>query len=78
MAWYCTACLYKDWWRKQNITLINLLFRQNFPRDFMLQEAEDNQGELKLLINKLNNNYNPTSDMKKQEKEDTFKSAKKL
>ena len=44
----------------------------------MLQEAEDNQGELKLLINKLNNNYNPTSDMKKQEKEDTFKSAKKL
>ena len=42
-----------------------------YCHDFTLQEAQDNQQELKILINKLNNNYNPTSDIKKQEKEDT-------
>ena len=30
----------------------------------MLQEAEHNQQELKILINKLNNSYNPTNDIK--------------
>ena len=44
----------------------------------MLQEAQDNQQELKILINKLNNNYNPTSDIKKQEKEDTKVCKKKV
>ena len=34
----------------------------------MLQEAEDDQQELKILINKLNNNYNPTSTPKIKEK----------
>ena len=49
-----------------------------YRHDFTLQEAENNQEELKILINKLNNNYNPTNDIKKQEKEDTLKSANKL
>ena len=49
-----------------------------YCHDFTLQEAQDNQQELKILINKLNNNYNPTNDIKKQEKEDTLKSANKL
>ena len=30
-----------------------------YRRDLMLQEAKDDQQELKILINKLNNNYNP-------------------
>ena len=49
-----------------------------YRHNFMLQEAEHNQQELKILINKLNNSYNPTNDIKKKEKEDTLKSAKKL
>ena len=35
-----------------------------YRHDFTLQEAENNQEELKILINKLNNNYNPTNDKK--------------
>ena len=42
----------------------------------MLQGAEDNQEELEILINKLNNNYNPKSKIKTNEKNDTLKSAK--
>ena len=49
-----------------------------YRRDLTLQEAEDDQQELKILINKLNNNYNPTNKLKIKEKDDTFKSAKKL
>ena len=30
-----------------------------YQHDLMLQKAEDDQKELKILINKLNNNYNP-------------------
>ena len=43
-----------------------------------LQEARDDQQKLQILINKLNNNYNPTSKIKIKEKDDTLKSAKKL
>ena len=32
----------------------------------------------KILINKLNNNYNPTSKIKIKEKDDTLKTAKRL
>ena len=44
----------------------------------MLQEARDDQQKSQLLINKLNNNYNPTNLTKIKEKNDTLKSAKKL
>ena len=30
-----------------------------YSKNLMLREAEDNQQELKILINKLNNDYNP-------------------
>ena len=47
-----------------------------YRRDLTLQEAEDDQQELKILTNKLNNNYNPTSKTKIKEKDDTLKTAK--
>ena len=43
-----------------------------------LQKAQDNQQELKILMNKLNNNYNPQKKEKLKEKDDTLYSAKKL
>ena len=46
--------------------------------DLTLQEAQDNQQELKILINKLNKNYNPTSKIKTKEKGDALHSPKKL
>ena len=49
-----------------------------YCHDLMLQEARDDQQKLKILINKLNNNYNPTNITKIKEKNDTLKSAKKL
>ena len=49
-----------------------------YNKDFTLQEVEDDQIKLKVLINKLNNNYNPTNKIKRKEKEDTLNSAKKL
>ena len=49
-----------------------------YCHNLMLQEAEDDQQKLKILINKLNNNYNPTNLTKIKEKDDTLKSGKKL
>ena len=49
-----------------------------YCHDLMLQEARNDQQKLKILINKLNNNYNPTNITKIKEKNDTLKSAKKL
>ena len=49
-----------------------------YHHDLTLQEAEDDQPELKILINKLSNGYNPKNQIKTKEKEDALKSAKKL
>ena len=49
-----------------------------YRHDLTLQEARDDQQKLKILINKLNNNYNPKNLPKIKEKDDTLKSAKKL
>ena len=46
--------------------------------DLTLQKAQDNQQELEILINKLNNYYNPTNLAKIKEKDDTLYSAKTL
>ena len=52
-----------------NKFVLPLIFATKIYRhDLMLQEAEDDQQELKILINKLNNNYNPTSTPKIKEK----------
>ena len=47
-----------------------------YRRDLTLQKAEDNHQELKILINKLNNDYNPKYKTKIKEKSDTLESAK--
>ena len=49
-----------------------------YRHDLTLQEAEDGQQKLKILINKLNNNYNPTNQTKIKEKDDTLNSAREL
>ena len=49
-----------------------------YRRDLILQKADDNQQELKILINKLNDNYNPTSQIKIKEKDDRLKTGKML
>ena len=49
-----------------------------YGRDLTLQEAKDDQQELEILINKLNNDYNPRNQTKIKEKDDTLRSAKKL
>ena len=49
-----------------------------YRRDLTLQKAEDNHQELKILINKLNNDYNPKYKTKIKEKSDTLESAKTI
>ena len=49
-----------------------------YQHDLTLQKAEDDQQELKILINKLNKNYNPRNKTKIKEKDDTLESANKL
>ena len=49
-----------------------------YHHDLTLQKVEDDQQELKILRNKLNNNYNPKNQIKIKEKEDALKSSKKL
>ena len=40
--------------------------------DYTIQRVEDNQQDLKILINRLNNDYNPTNKLKIKEKDDTL------
>ena len=49
-----------------------------YRRDLTLQKAEDNHQELKILINKLNNDHNPKYKTKIKEKSDTLESAKTI
>ena len=46
--------------------------------DLTLKEAKDDQQKLEILINKLNNNYNPKTKIKIKEKTNAIKSAKRL
>ena len=47
-----------------------------YRRNYTLQKVEDDQQKLKILINKLNNYYNPRNQTKIKEKDVTLKSAK--
>ena len=47
-----------------------------YQQDLMLQKAEDVQQKLKMLINKLNNDYNSRNETKIKEKDGTINSAK--
>ena len=49
-----------------------------YRHDLMLQKVEDVQQKLKMLINKLNNDYNSRNETKIKEKDGTINSAKKL
>ena len=49
-----------------------------YCHDLRLQEPRDDQKKLKILKNKLNNNYNPTNLTNIKVKDDTLKSAKIL
>ena len=62
---------------KENITFPNKFASRIYNKDFTLQEVEDDQIKLKILINKLNNDYSPQKLEKVKEKEDTLKYAKK-
>ena len=59
------------------------LFTLNFIEkihnyEITLDEAKNNQTEYKMLINKLNNNYNPRSPKKPKEKNNVLEFARKL
>ena len=83
-AWLDTAQLvYTKTDGKTKYDFSNCTFPSKFAfkiynKDFTLQEAEDNLQELKILINKLNNNYNPKNKIKIEEKVNALKSARKL
>ena len=51
---------------------------KTYQRDLTLKKARDDQQDLQILISNLNNNYNPTSQLKIKEKDDALKSAKRL
>ena len=52
--------------------------KKNCNYKITLNEAIDNQTELRMLINKLNKDYNPRSTKKAKEKKSVLESAKKL
>ena len=60
-----------------NFTFPSKFTLKIYRHDLRLQEAEDDQQELQILINKLNSDYNPESQTKIKEKDDALKSAKK-
>ena len=49
-----------------------------YRHDLTLQKAEDAQQKFKMLISKLNNDYNSRNETKIKEKDGTINSAKKL
>ena len=61
----------------------NFTFPSNFAskiynKNLTLQKAKDDQQKLEILINVLNNDYNPQNPGKVKKKDDTLKSAKEL
>ena len=61
-----------------NFTFPSKFASKIYNKNLTLQEAEDNQQELEILINKLNNDYNPRNQIKINEKNDNLKSARKF
>ena len=61
-----------------NFTFPSKFTSKIYNKSLTLQEAEDNQQELEILINKLNNDYNPRNQIKINEKNDNLKSARKF
>ena len=74
----CTNTDGKTKYEFNNFTFTSKFTSKMYRHDLMLQEAEDDQQELEILINKLNNNCNPKNQTKIKEKDDVLKSARKL
>ena len=68
----CTKTDGKTKYNFSNFTFPSKIASKIYNKDFTLQEAKDNQVELKILINKLNKNYKPKNKIKIEEKKDTF------
>ena len=86
--WFATAqliCKKTDGKTEYNFNKFTLTLKfasKNNRRDLTLQKEGDDQQDLQILINNVDNNYNPRSESKikwkVKEKEDALKSAKKL
>ena len=74
----CTKTDGKTKYDFSNFTFSSKFASKIYNKDITLKKAKDNQQEIKILINNLNNNYNPKNKIKIKEKEDTLKSAKKI
>ena len=61
-------CTMTDGKTKYNFTFPLKFASKIYNKDFTLQEVEDDQQKLNILINKLNNDYNPVNRMKIKEK----------
>ena len=81
MAWHCTTFCTKTYGKTKydfsNFTFSSKFASKIYNKDITIKKAKDNQQEIKILINNLNNNFNPKNKIIK-EKEDTLKSAKRL
>ena len=76
----CTKTDGRTKYNFSNVTFPLKFALKIYRRDLTLQKAKDDQIEVKILMNKLNNNCNThTQNLEKiKEKYDTLKSAKKL
>ena len=74
----CTKTDGKTKYNFSNFTFPSKFASKIYNKDFTLQEVKDDQQKLKILIKKLNNDYNPVNKIKIKEKSDTLKSAEKL
>ena len=72
--------MYKNWWKYDfNCFSLTLKFIEKiYSCKITLNEPIDGQTELKILINNLNNDYNPQSTKKAKEKKRVLKSSWKL
>ena len=64
----CTKTDGKAKYDFNNVTFPSKFTLKISCHDFTLQEAEDDQQELQILINKLNNEYNPKNSTKNKRK----------
>ena len=62
----CTKTDGKTKYNFSNFTFPSKFASKIYNKDFALQEAEEDQRELQILINKLNNKYNPTNKKKRK------------
>ena len=72
----CTKTDMKIKYNFSNFTFPSKFASKIYNKNLTLQEAKYDQQKLKILINNLNNDYNPQNPENIKEKNDTLKSAK--